>query len=72
MITITATPAIPPNARIKGRRFTGPTVVVVVVVVVDEALNEIASHLRIPMHRWLETSRLYAEYMTQTKLTDFM
>ena len=38
----------------------------------DEALNEIASHLRIPMHRWLETSRVYAEYMTQTKLTDFM
>jgi hypothetical protein len=38
----------------------------------EEALSEIGSHLRIPMHRWLETSKVYAEYRTQTKLTDFM
>lgn len=38
----------------------------------EEALSEIGSHLRIPMQRWLETSKVYAEYRTQTKLTDFM
>ena len=38
----------------------------------EEAISEIGSHLRIPMHRWLETSKVYAEYRTQTKLTDFM
>ncbi|MHA2044167.1 MAG: Nre family DNA repair protein [Candidatus Thorarchaeota archaeon] len=38
----------------------------------EEALSEIGSHLRIPMHRWLETSKVYSEYMAQTKLTDFM
>jgi hypothetical protein len=38
----------------------------------DEALNDIAGHLRIPMHRWLETSTIYSEFKIQTKLTDFM
>jgi hypothetical protein len=38
----------------------------------EEALSEISSHLRIPIQRWLENSKVYAEYMTQTKLTDFM
>jgi hypothetical protein len=38
----------------------------------EEALSEIGSHLRIPIQRWLETSKVYAEYRTQTKLTDFM
>jgi len=38
----------------------------------DEALGEIANHLRIPMHRWLEASKLYPEILNQTKLTDFM
>ncbi len=37
----------------------------------DEALNDIAGHLRIPMHRWLEASKIYPEFKTQTKLTDF-
>jgi hypothetical protein len=37
----------------------------------DEALSEISSHLRIPMHRWLASSKVYAEYMTQTKIPDF-
>ncbi|MFW9813475.1 MAG: hypothetical protein ACFFF9_13515 [Candidatus Thorarchaeota archaeon] len=38
----------------------------------DEALSEIATHLRIPMKRWLEASKLYPEILSQTKLTDFM
>ena len=38
---------------------------------VDEALNEIAAHLRVPMHRWLETSKIYPEFKAQTSLTDF-
>jgi hypothetical protein len=38
----------------------------------DEALNEIATHLRIPMHRWLEVSKLYSEFKSQMKLTDFL
>ena len=38
----------------------------------DEALMEIASHLRIPMHRWLETSKIYPEFKAQTKLSDFL
>ena len=37
----------------------------------DEALSEIAKHLRIPMTRWLEASKIYPEFKTQTKLTDF-
>jgi hypothetical protein len=39
---------------------------------IDEALTEISSHLRIPIHRWLETSKIYPEFKTQTKLTDFL
>ncbi|MFW9835015.1 MAG: hypothetical protein ACFFEK_13530 [Candidatus Thorarchaeota archaeon] len=38
----------------------------------DEALAEISSQLRVPMHRWLETSKIYPEFKTQTKLTDFL
>lgn len=38
---------------------------------IDEALNEIAAHLRVPMHRWLETSKIYPEFKAQTSLTDF-
>jgi hypothetical protein len=38
----------------------------------DEALSEIAKHLRIPIHRWLEASKLYPEIVSQTKLTEFM
>ena len=38
----------------------------------EEAMNEIGLHLRVPIQRWLETSKVYAEYRTQTKLTDFM
>jgi hypothetical protein len=37
----------------------------------DEALNEIAGNFRIPMHRWLEASKIYSEFKSQTKLTDF-
>jgi hypothetical protein len=37
----------------------------------DEALNEIAAHLRVPMSRWLETSKIYPEFKGQTSLTDF-
>lgn len=37
----------------------------------DEALQEISGHLRIPMHRWLESSKIYPEFRNQTKLTDF-
>ena len=37
-----------------------------------EVLNEIASHLPIPKQRWLDVSKLYHEFMTKTKLTDFM
>jgi len=37
----------------------------------DESLKEIAGHLRIPMHRWLEVSKIYTEFINQTKLTDF-
>ena len=39
---------------------------------IDEALAEISSQLRIPMHRWLETSKIYPEFKTQTRLTDFL
>ncbi|MFW9965369.1 MAG: hypothetical protein ACFFCX_17485, partial [Candidatus Sifarchaeia archaeon] len=38
---------------------------------IEEALNEIAQHFRIPMHRWLETSKIYPIFMNQTKVTDF-
>ncbi len=38
---------------------------------IQEALAEIAPHFRIPMHRWLETSRIYPVFMNQTKITDF-
>ncbi|MGD9396361.1 MAG: hypothetical protein PVJ05_08030 [Candidatus Thorarchaeota archaeon] len=37
----------------------------------EEALNYIAPNLRIPMNRWLETSRIYTVFQSQTKLTDF-
>ena len=37
----------------------------------EEALNYIAPNLRIPMNRWLETSRIYTAFQSQTKLTDF-
>ncbi|MFW9982760.1 MAG: hypothetical protein ACFFE3_12710, partial [Candidatus Thorarchaeota archaeon] len=37
----------------------------------DEALNHIAPNLRIPMYRWLETSRIYNTFQSQTKLHDF-
>jgi hypothetical protein len=38
---------------------------------IDEALNEVAVHLRVPIHRWLETSKIYPEFRDQTSLTDF-
>lgn len=38
----------------------------------DEALNEIGHHLLIPMNRWLNVSKLYTEFKSQTKLTDFL
>lgn len=38
---------------------------------IEEALNEIAQHFRIPMHRWLEKSKIYPIFMNQTKVTDF-
>ncbi|MFX1483987.1 MAG: hypothetical protein ACFFCP_12480 [Promethearchaeota archaeon] len=38
---------------------------------IDEAIGEISQHLRTPMHRWLETSKVYPTFMNQTKLTDF-
>ncbi len=38
---------------------------------IEEALNDIAPHFRIPMTRWLETSKIYPVFMSQTKLTDF-
>jgi hypothetical protein len=37
----------------------------------EEALNEITPYLRIPMQRWLETSKIYSVFKSQTKLTDF-
>ena len=37
----------------------------------EEALNYIAPNLRVPMRRWLETSRIYTAFRSQTKLTDF-
>ncbi|MFW9809947.1 MAG: hypothetical protein ACFFE6_11285 [Candidatus Thorarchaeota archaeon] len=38
---------------------------------IEEALNDISPNLRIPMHRWLETSRIYKTFQSQTKLQDF-
>jgi hypothetical protein len=38
----------------------------------DEATVEIGKFLRNPVHRWLDKSRLYQEYKTQTKLSDFI
>ncbi len=38
----------------------------------NEALGEIGSHLRNPIHRWLKVSKLYKEFTTQTLLTDFI
>ena len=38
---------------------------------VGEALSEIAQHLRIPMHRWLETSKIYPMFKSQTIIADF-
>ncbi|MFW9968362.1 MAG: hypothetical protein ACFFEA_14495 [Candidatus Thorarchaeota archaeon] len=38
----------------------------------SEALGEIGSHLRIPIHRWLKVSKLYKEFTTQTHITDFI
>ncbi len=37
----------------------------------DEATAEIGRHLRVPIGRWLGRSRIYAEFQSQTKLTDF-
>ncbi|MFW9804734.1 MAG: hypothetical protein ACFFFC_18910 [Candidatus Thorarchaeota archaeon] len=38
----------------------------------DEALNEIGTHLRNPIERWLKVSKLYREFTTQTLITDFV
>ncbi|MDH4214061.1 MAG: hypothetical protein OEV85_09085, partial [Candidatus Thorarchaeota archaeon] len=38
----------------------------------DEATTEIGKYLRNPVHRWLKRSRLYSEFKTQTKLSDFI
>ncbi len=38
----------------------------------DEATSEIGKFLRNPVHRWLNKSRLYNEFKTQTKLSDFI
>lgn len=38
----------------------------------DEATAEIGKYLRNPLHRWLNKSKLYGEYRTQTKLSDFI
>jgi hypothetical protein len=38
----------------------------------DEATAEIGKFLRNPVQRWLNKSRLYQEFKTQTKLTDFI
>ena len=45
-----------------GKRFT----------TLDEALEEIGTHLRNPIERWLKVSKLYREFTTQTLITDFM
>ena len=37
----------------------------------EEATAEVGRHLRIPMNRWLQRSRIYSEFRSQTKLTDF-
>jgi hypothetical protein len=38
----------------------------------DEATTEIGKFLRNPVQRWLNKSRLYNEFRTQTKITDFI
>jgi len=38
----------------------------------DEATAEIGKHLRNPLHNWLTKSQLYNDFLSQTKLTDFM
>ncbi|MHA2192688.1 MAG: Nre family DNA repair protein, partial [Candidatus Thorarchaeota archaeon] len=45
-----------------GKKFTS----------LDEALEEVGSHLRNPIDRWLKVSKLYREFTTQTLITDFM
>ena len=38
----------------------------------DEATAEIGKFLRNPVHRWLNKSKLYNEFKTQTKLSEFI
>jgi hypothetical protein len=38
----------------------------------NEATAEIGKHLRNPLHNWLKKSQLYNDFLSQTKLTDFM
>ena len=38
----------------------------------DEATAEIGKHLRNPLHNWLMKGQLYNDFLSQTKLTDFM
>ena len=38
----------------------------------DEATAEIGKHLRNPLHNWLTKSQLYNDFLSQTKLSDFM
>ncbi len=45
----------------RGKRFS----------TLGEAIAEIGSQLRNPIDRWLKVSKLYEEYTTQTRVTDF-